>query len=377
MKILAIETSCDETAIAIVDVDGEMRFTTLANEILSQASLHSEYGGVFPMMAKREHARTILPLLIHSLKKSGLHEPSDEALPEKKKEAIHTLLARETGLGEVFLAEMASVKKPDIARIVVTQGPGLEPALWVGINVAKALGALWNIPVDPVNHMEGHILSAVYDKDKGVLPTLQFPVVALLISGGHTELVRMDAIGSYTLLGETQDDAVGECFDKVARMLGLPYPGGPEISRLAVSGTPGVYTLPRPMMNSGNFHFSFSGLKTAVLYLVKKLGTLTEEMKANIAREFEDAVVDVLVSKSENAIREVGAHALVVGGGVSANTRIRQALATLCAKEGVTLYVPDRVLSTDNAFMIALSGAGRTMDANASIVARGNWKIHS
>jgi N6-L-threonylcarbamoyladenine synthase len=377
MKILAIETSCDETAIAIVDVDGEMRFTTLANEILSQASLHSEYGGVFPMMAKREHARTIVPLLIHALKRAGLYQTSGNALSEEKKENILTLLFRELELGEVFIKELSSVARPDIERIVVTQGPGLEPALWVGINVAKALGELWDIPVEPVNHMEGHILSAVFDKEKGILPTLQFPVVALLISGGHTELVRMDAVGSYTLLGETQDDAVGECFDKVARMLGLPYPGGPEISRMALLGKPGVYTLPRPMVHSGNLNFSFSGLKTAVLYMVKKLGTLTEEMKANIAREFEDAVVEVLVSKSQKAIRDVGAHALVVGGGVSANTRIREALKMLCAKEGIALYVPDRVLSTDNAFMIALSGAGKNMLTKEPIVARGNWKIHS
>jgi len=377
MRILAIETSCDETAIAIVDRDANGSFAILANEILSQAELHSQYGGVFPAMAKREHARNIVPLLLLSLERAELLEKGGGISPTKK-EKILSILSRERDLGEVFINGVSTVLSPKVDRIVVTQGPGLEPALWVGINFAKALGELWDVPVYPVNHMEGHILSALYDKTTGTFPDISYPALALLISGGHTELVRMDGIGSYTLLGETQDDAVGECFDKVARMLSLPYPGGPEISKLGEKGRPDAYQLPRPMLHSGDYHFSFSGLKTAVLYLVKKLGDLNQEMKADIARAFEDAVVEVLVSKSKQALRDIGAHALIVGGGVSANTNIREGLRRMCAVEGVPLYIPERVHSTDNAFMIALAGAqAEGRDTHTPLQAKGQWKIHA
>ncbi len=377
MRILSIETSCDETAIAIVDRDENGSFTILANEVLSQAELHSQYGGVFPAVAKREHARNIVPLLLLSLERAGLLQTGGEISLEKK-EKILAILSRERDLGEVFMRDASTVTLPGIDRIVVTQGPGLEPALWVGINFAKALGELWGVAVYPVNHMEGHILSALYDKRTGAFPNIEYPVLALLISGGHTELVRMDGIGVYTLLGETQDDAVGECFDKVARMLSLPYPGGPEISKLGEKGRPGIYDLPRPMLHSGDHHFSFSGLKTAVLYLVKKLGDLDPQMKADIARAFEDAVAEVLVSKSRQALRDIGAHALVVGGGVSANTHIREGLRKMSESEGVILYVPERIHSTDNAFMIALAGA-QVKDAvtDTPLQAKGQWKIHA
>jgi N6-L-threonylcarbamoyladenine synthase len=375
MRILAIETSCDETAIAIVEVDGP-RIKTLANETLSQAALHSEYGGVFPTLAKREHARTIAPLLELVLKKAGLSHHGEAPNKEVSKEILG-ILSREPELGNVFLNTIGTLSAPAIDRIVVTRGPGLEPALWVGINVARALGLLWDIPVIPVNHMEGHILAAVFDNTSQSFASMDFPTVALLISGGHTELVQMNAIGKYALLGETKDDAVGECFDKVARMLGLPYPGGPEISRLALRGNPGVYQLPRPMLHSGDLSFSFSGLKTAVLYLVKKLGNLTEEQKADIAREFEDAVTEVLTIKCERAIESIGARALIIGGGVSANTRIRESLLQLAQKKGVTFFAPERMHSTDNAFMIALAGAHAEGIDGAPLDAFGGWRIHT
>jgi N6-L-threonylcarbamoyladenine synthase len=375
MRILAIETSCDETAVAIVDVDEGGKFVVLSNETLSQAMLHSEYGGVFPALAKREHARTIAPLLSLSLRNAALAE-NGGVVSEEARAQIAEILAREPELTEQFMKEVGTLKKPVIDRIVVTRGPGLEPALWVGINTARALGALWGIPVIPANHMEGHILAALFDQKTQSFPHIGYPLVALLISGGHTELVRVDAIGSYGLLGETQDDAVGECFDKVARMLGLPYPGGPQISRIALSGHSGVYPLPRPMLHSGDLNFSFSGLKTSVLYLTKKLGELSEQVKADIAREFEDSVSEVIVAKSLKALRDTGAQGLVVGGGVSANDRIRASLKALTDKEGLRLFVPDRVLSTDNALMIALAGSFERSNSEA-LIAKGNWKIHS
>ncbi len=377
MRILSIETSCDETAISIVEVDEDRRVTVLSDEILSQASLHAQYGGVFPAMAKREHARVIAPLLLLSLKQSGMLK-AGASISLEKKEQIEKILEREQDLAILFLKDIATLERPNIDRIAFTRGPGLEPALWVGINFARALALLWDIPLVPVNHMEGHILSALFDAKTTKLPVLEYPILALLISGGHTELVRMDGIGTYTLLGETQDDAVGECFDKVARMLGLPYPGGPEVATLALHGKPGIYPLPRPMIHSHNLDFSFSGLKTSVLYLVKKLGTLEEQTKKDIAREFEDAVVDVLVSKSKVALSRIGAKGLVIGGGVSANVRIREGLKKLCDEEGVDFFAPSKGLSTDNAFMIALAGIEKNViPPTSSILAEGHWKIHS
>jgi N6-L-threonylcarbamoyladenine synthase len=309
------------------------------------------------------------------LKTAFLHHTSAPATDEQR-QIITEILSRESDLAKTFLSDIASLANPGIDRIVVTAGPGLEPALWVGINFARALGVLWSAPVFPVNHMEGHILAALFDPAKSTLPSIAYPAIALLISGGHTELVRVDAIGTYTLLGETQDDAVGECFDKVARMLGLPYPGGPEISRIAQIGTAGVYPLPRPMLHSGNLHFSFSGLKTSVLYLIKKLGDLSPQIKADIAREFEEAVTETLTSKSQQAITDTSAQALIVGGGVSANTRIRAALQALCDTEGIPFFAPSPTLSTDNALMIALAGSMITHEPPSTIVASGNWKIH-
>lgn len=375
MRILAIETSCDETAISIIEGKSSrtgVEFKVLGNALSSQAKLHATYGGVFPMMAKREHAKNILPLLIAVLKESKLYEKAANPWGAKKGKMLATLLLREPELWE-RLRKLEQLRKPDVDAIAVTYGPGLEPALWVGINFAKALALIWGVPVVPVNHMEGHIFGAMLQsaEKSGTnaegrgrsstyrLQTTRHPLLALLISGGHTELVTSPAPHKYKIIGETRDDAAGECFDKAARMLGLPYPGGPEISRLAEKGEANPkYKLPRPMIGSDNLDFSFSGLKTAVLYLLKETGTPSTKGKADIAREVEEAITDVLVQKTAKALKATKAKTLVLGGGVSANRKIRDRMRGLVKKEfpGVALFLPEPRLTTDNALMIGVAG---------------------
>ena len=382
MRILAIETSCDETSLAILEADGvfpTVKFKVLADNTLSQIDIHKEYGGVFPMLAKREHARTLVPLLEKTLKDAGLYKKtSRHVLEHPLRDEFQHILEREPELFGQFLSTVVEIDPPLIDIIAVTQGPGLEPALWVGINFAKALGMIWKKPIVPVNHMEGHLLAPLFEKtaDGHKLAQIEFPAIGLLVSGGHTELILMRAIGEYELIGETRDDAVGEAFDKVARILGLPYPGGPEISKLAESGHPGVHPLPRPMLHSKDYAFSFAGLKTAVLYLVKGLGNLTDEQKADIACEFQDAAVEVLISKTMRACEEFGAKSVILGGGVSANTELREVLTRKVSEQGLTLFLPSSGLSTDNALMIAISGyfGTRTQKPN-ELNAKGNWRI--
>src|SRR3989338_1351029 len=235
MKILSIETSCDETAVSIVEAEGGTEspvFKILGNSLFSQVNTHREYGGVYPMLAKREHGKNLPPLLMNVLKQAEMYaeNPTSPSYGEEKWQEIKYIVCREDGLFEGLISALKNIEKPKIDVIGVTSGPGLAPALWVGISCAEALGKLWNIPVIPVNHMEGHIASVLISENKN---EIQFPALALLISGGHTELVNIKNWGEYEILGETLDDAVGEAFDKTARMLGLPYPGGPEISRLA------------------------------------------------------------------------------------------------------------------------------------------------
>jgi N6-L-threonylcarbamoyladenine synthase len=362
MRILAIETSCDETALSIIESvenNSSISFTVLANQVLSQIDMHKEYGGVFPAVAKREHAKALVPLLTTTLSEAKL---LDTQTPVAMPESFISLFPQEPELLEA-LPEVLTWQKPQIDAIAVTSGPGLEPALWVGINFAKALSTLWNLPLYPINHMEGHIYSSVLEKhDEGyIVPTLSFPALALLISGGHTELIHMEKFGTYTKIGETRDDAIGEAFDKVARLLGLEYPGGPKISKLAAEAraenlvSDRVPALPRPMIHSGNLHFSFSGIKTAVLYLTQKLGDLSGDDKKAIAREFEDAVTEVLITKCRKALQDTNAQTLIIGGGVSANTYIRKHIQTLCNELGVHAYIPERHLSTDNALMIGIT----------------------
>lgn len=382
MRILAIETSCDETAIAILEADGTpptLTFRILCDNTLSQIDIHKEYGGVFPMLAKREHARTLVPLLVKSLQDAGLYKKTSRHVIEHPlREEFQHILEREPELFGQFISTIPEIDVPDIDAIAVTQGPGLEPALWVGINFAKALSMVWKKPIIAINHMEGHLLASLLTKknDGHILADITFPAIGLLVSGGHTEIILVKGFGDYQLLGETRDDAVGEAFDKVARILGLPYPGGPEISRLGKDGHAGVYLLPRPMLHSKDYAFSFAGLKTAVLYLTKKLGTLSDAQKSDIAREFEDAAVEVLSIKTMRAVEEFGAKSIIVGGGVSANTHLRETLTTKANNAGATLYLPTSGLSTDNALMIAISAYfGKPSEKPLELIARGNWRI--
>jgi N6-L-threonylcarbamoyladenine synthase len=394
MKILAIETSCDETALSVVDAsikkEGEKDtpiFNVLGSSIFSQIKIHEKYGGVFPALAKREHAKNLVPLMKNVLEKTNLSNNKDVQITEEQKKHLEQLLEKETGLFEAFIEYMEKIEKPQIDALAVTKGPGLEPALWVGISFAKALGYIWNIPIIPVNHMEGHILS-VLTKDQ---VTVEFPALALLISGGHTEIVHISDWGKYEVIGATRDDAVGEAFDKVARMLSLPYPGGPEISKLAekerleknTDGTKNPFIFPRPMIHSNDLDFSFSGLKTSVLYAIKEIPELTEKIKQQIAEAFEDAVIEVLENKTKKAIEKYDARSLIIGGGVIANEKIRMEFLKIEEEmSGFKVFIPEMSLTTDNAVMIAMAGYAQTLrDKNvlsidaSQIKAEGNLKL--
>lgn len=391
MIILGIETSCDETAISILEVSEDKKAPNLAvlgNTIMSQIKLHAQFGGVFPMMAKREHSKNLIPILKKTLEQAKLIK--NDNLENKKEKEIEKLLEREPELLKQFLDFIPTIKKPEIDAIAVTYGPGLEPALWVGINFAKALSLVWNIPVIPINHMEGHIVGAFLDKNSfekgGKLKDVEFPAIALLISGGHTELILAKSVGEYKILGQTKDDAVGEAYDKVARMLGLPYPGGPKISELAEKerlekNSERPFVLPRPMIHSADFDFSFAGLKTAVLYTIKKIPEITEKIKQQISKEFEDAVTEVLITKTYKALEKFEVKSLVVGGGVIANKFIRQNLENLAEKFPViNIFLPESNLSGDNALMIALAGyfnykSSKKPQKNKDFKASGNLRL--
>ena len=385
MRILAIETSCDETGVSIIEASGDFgadfKFEILGNALNSQASIHTPYGGVFPNLAKREHEKNLVPLLTQALTEAQLLV--DGSAPVE----LAVILERETELRGQLDAFLKKYAKPAIDAIAITHGPGLEPALWVGVNFAKALAAAWNLPLVPVNHMEGHIiLAACKETTKTKVASItkfKFPLLSLLISGGHTELVLSNEWMQYELVGQTRDDAVGEAFDKVARLLGLPYPGGPEISQLAaeVRGEAPLVTLPRPMIDTNDYDFSFSGIKTAVKRVVESNQPLTDSMKKHIALEFENACAEVLVAKTMRAIEEFGAESILVGGGVSANTHIRESLANAIKDYGYStkLLIPPPALATDNALMIALAGYFRALKKEYAepdvIRAQGNLKL--
>ncbi|HZX31552.1 MAG TPA: tRNA (adenosine(37)-N6)-threonylcarbamoyltransferase complex transferase subunit TsaD [Rhodocyclaceae bacterium] len=314
MLVLGVESSCDETGIALYDSEAGL----LSHALHSQVAMHAEYGGVVPELASRDHIRRVVPLLREALKQSG-----------------RTLV--------------------EVDAIAYTQGPGLAGALLVGSSFAEALGVALNKPTLPVHHLEGHLLSPLLSSNP---PT--FPFVALLVSGGHTQLMRVTGVGKYELLGETLDDAAGEAFDKSAKLLGLPYPGGALLSKLAEQGRPGAYELPRPMLHSGDLNFSFSGLKTAVLTLVRgQGGDLNETFKADAALAFQEAIVDVLVKKSLKALKQTGLNQLVVAGGVGANRQLRQKLDSEAKRKRFRVYYPELEFCTDNGAMIALAGALR------------------
>ncbi|TXG88581.1 MAG: tRNA (adenosine(37)-N6)-threonylcarbamoyltransferase complex transferase subunit TsaD [Rhodocyclaceae bacterium] len=312
MLVLGFESSCDETGVALYDQERGL----LAHALHSQVAMHRDYGGVVPELASRDHVRRLVPLLRKALSDSG------------------------RSLGEV-------------GAIAYTQGPGLAGALLVGSAFAEALALGLGVPTVPVHHLEGHLLSPLLSSRPPV-----FPFVALLVSGGHTQLMRVTGVGKYELLGETLDDAAGEAFDKTAKLLGLGYPGGPALAVLAEQGVPGAVKLPRPMLNSGDLMFSFSGLKTAVLTRVRER-ELTEQERADVARGFQDAIVEVLVKKSLTALKTTGLQQLVVAGGVGANAELRRQLDLRAARRGLTVYYPELEFCTDNGAMIALAGAMR------------------
>ncbi len=378
MKILSIETSCDETAISILEAEGDfynednpIKFKILANNLISQIDIHKEYGGVFPALAKREHSKNLIPLLTKTLKDSSLSAPRSKY--KDINDDISKILEREPELLKLFLKYIPTIEIPDIDIITVTQGPGLEPALWVGINFAKALSLVWDKPLIPVNHMEGHLLASLASSK---IENIEFPAIALLISGGHTELILMKDWNKYEKIGQTRDDAVGEAFDKVARMIDLPYPGGPEISKLAeierILSNPTTkfdISLPRPMLNTNDLDFSFSGLKTAVLYLVKNLKKeinqdyLPIEIKQKIALEFENAVIEILLKKTQKALQQYNAKTLILGGGVTANNQIRKEFQKLSApRSKLEVLIPEKEFSTDNAVMIGIAGYFRYLN---------------
>ncbi|XAH22253.1 tRNA (adenosine(37)-N6)-threonylcarbamoyltransferase complex transferase subunit TsaD [Xylophilus sp. GW821-FHT01B05] len=317
MLVLGIESSCDETGVALVENLEGAAPRLLAHALHSQIEMHQAYGGVVPELASRDHIRRVLPL-------------TDEVL--------HSA-------GRVL-------QQTDI--VAYTRGPGLAGALLVGAGAACAMGAALGVPVLGIHHLEGHLLSPFLSADPP-----EFPFVALLVSGGHTQLMRVDAVGQYQMLGETIDDAAGEAFDKSAKLMGLGYPGGPALSRLAEQGDPAAFKLPRPLLHSGDLDFSFAGLKTAVMTQAKKLGDELQARKADLAASTQAAIVDVLLKKSLAALRQTGLRRLVVAGGVGANRQLREQLNAACARQGVRVHYPELHLCTDNGAMIAMAAAMR------------------
>ena len=315
--ILGIESSCDETGVALVRAEGGGVPRLLAHALHSQIDMHQAYGGVVPELASRDHIRRVLPLTQTVLHEAGEHLDAVDV-------------------------------------VAYTRGPGLAGALLVGAGVACALGAALDIPVLGVHHLEGHLLSPFLSSDPP-----EFPFIALLVSGGHTQLMRVDGVGRYEILGETIDDAAGEAFDKSAKLMGLGYPGGPALSRLAEQGDAKAFKLPRPLLHSGDLDFSFAGLKTAVLTQAKKLGDELVTRKADLAASTQAAIVEVLVKKTLAALDQSGMRRVVVAGGVGANRLLRAQLDAACAARGVRVHYPELELCTDNGAMIAMAAAMR------------------
>jgi N6-L-threonylcarbamoyladenine synthase len=334
MYVLGIESSCDETGVALVHAQGSGVPRLCAHALHSQIDMHAAYGGVVPELASRDHIRRVIPLTREVMAQAG-----------------------------VALA--------DVDVVAYTRGPGLAGALLVGAGYAVALAAALGRPTLGVHHLEGHLLSPFLSDDPP-----EFPFVALLVSGGHTQLMRVDAVGQYELLGETIDDAAGEAFDKSAKLLGLGYPGGPALSRLAAFGDAKAFDLPRPLLHSGNLDFSFAGLKTAVMTQHRKLGSnVCDQARADLAASTQAAIVDVLVAKSMRAVQDTGLRRLVVAGGVGANAELRSRLNAQCARRGVRVHYPEQALCTDNGAMIALAGAMRLQAGTAEATEAGAFDV--
>ncbi len=333
--VLGIETSCDETAAAVVVAGRDV----VSSVVSSQIDLHARFGGVVPELAGRAHVELLTPVIAEALLEAGLDpRPAGTSGPP--------------GAGP----------EPALAAVAATVGPGLVGSLLVGVSAAKAMALVWGVPFVGVNHLEAHLYAASLEE-----PNLALPMIVLLVSGGHTMLIEMQARGSYRLLGQTLDDAAGEAFDKVARFLGLGYPGGPEIDRLASVGDPEAIRFPRAMMDAG-WDFSFSGLKTSVIHYVR---AHPEAGTADVAASFQRAVTDVLVSKARRAAGELGARAICLAGGVAANSELRERIVAACAADGLAAFVPSRAMCTDNAAMVAAAGWWRLCSDGPSSLATG------
>jgi len=448
MRILAIETSCDDTAAAILTAEFPISVNSaelqgaqatglyfqfpnykvkiLSNVVSSQVELHAKYGGVFPSLAKREHQRNLVPVLKQALKEAGLlneklkMKPFDSAQggnekPQSKIKKVNDILIREELLFKQTNKFLTRYSKPKVDAIAVTVGPGLEPCLWVGVNFAKALAYYWDLPIIPVNHIESHILANFLaeksDREQFSITNCPqpWPAIALIVSGGHTQLVFIEKLGQYKILGETRDDAAGECFDKTARLLGLPYPGGPSVAAAAAkfpispphrragnfqfpNNKEKLFSdfkikLPRPMMYSKDYDFSFSGLKTAVLYQIRKDGAKAKNKNyvRQMCYEIQQSIIDVLITKTIKAARDYRVKTIMLGGGVAANEELRgqfkvsaQSADRQDSKLKVNLYIPPKNLCTDNAAMTAMAGylhlKERTMDWEG-IEARANFHL--
>ncbi len=337
LTVLAIESSCDESAAAVLD----SRRGLLAHKVFSQVELHRVFGGVVPELASRDHVRRLLPLVRTVLQEAGV---------------------------------LGVAQPVSLAGIAYTAGPGLIGALLTGAALARSLAYAWGVPAIGVHHLEGHLLAALLEDDPP-----PFPHVALLVSGGHTMLIDVQGIGRYRVLGETRDDAAGEAFDKSAKLLGLPYPGGPELARLAEAGRPGKFAFPRPMLDRPGLELSFSGLKTAVLHAVRGQA-MTDALKADVARAVQEAIVDTLTAKAVRALDDTGLDALVVCGGVGANRRLRERLSQELRARGARVYYPRLEFCTDNAAMIAVAGLARLKAGehdDLRIAARAQWPLDS
>jgi N6-L-threonylcarbamoyladenine synthase len=388
LKILAIETSCDDTAIAVLRAQNH-KLEVLSSLVSSQVMLHKKYGGIYPMLAKREHQNNLTFVLKKVLKKAGLlkNKKKINSLDKSSIDKLKKILIREQKLFDDLILFFKNYQKPDIDLIAVTNGPGLEPCLWVGINFAKALSFFWKIAIIPVNHIEAHIFSAIVNLEKKFkVDNLEniFPAVCLIVSGGHTQLILMEKIGKYKILGETRDDAAGECFDKTARILKLDYPGGPVISQKADQWKKDKKNLvdiklPRPMINTKDYDFSFSGLKTAVLYNVKNQSNRMIKNEAYIRKmcyEIQEAVVDVLVKKTFKAAKDYMVKTIILGGGVAANKELRKRFIELgkLGEGKFNILIAPKNLCTDNAIMVGIAAYFNEFVKKRKIKGIKNWK---
>jgi len=423
--ILGIDTSCDDTCCAILNIKSQIsnieKIKVLSNVVSSQVKLHAKYGGVYPSLAKREHQRNLVPVLKKCLTEAKLlkisntrtachfesrkqreiknlnHQDSSVASADLRMTTIKTLsqiLERDDILRLKTIQFLKKYQKPKIDYIAITVGPGLEPCLWQGINFAKALSYYWNIPIIPVNHIEAHLaanwLSPISGNPKSEIlnpKQIKFPAIGLVVSGGHTELILTKKIGNYKIIGETLDDAAGECFDKTARILGLPYPGGPAIAAAAAKLSIINYqlpnekiSLPRPMIHSKDFNFSFSGLKTAVLYNYKQQNIKTKKSKNYVqamAQDIQQSIIDVLLKKTFRAAERFNVKTIILGGGVASNFNLRQQFKIQSEKLKINFSAPPNIFCLDNGAMVAIVGMFHKNRArlNQKLKADGNLKI--